>query len=229
MAKIKWGALVVDGRNKIGGHVLSKNRAGAYMRTKVTPVNPQTTFQSAVRALFTSLSQGWRSLTQAQRDAWNAAVSNFTSTDIFGDLKTPTGKNLYQRLNTNLSTVSVAAITVPPLPVGVPAVDTLSAVADESASTLAVTFTPTPVPADTAFVLECTPQVSPGREFLKNQYRILAVIDAAAASPYAAGAAYEARFGELVEGQRIGVRLTPFNKVTGEKGQPLATSIIVVA
>ena len=29
--KMKWGALVVDGRGKIGGQVASKNRAGAYL------------------------------------------------------------------------------------------------------------------------------------------------------------------------------------------------------
>ena len=97
--KIKFGAIVVDGRGKIGGHVASKNRGGAYLRTKVTPTNPQTTFQSAVRNRLTAFSQGWRGLTQAQRDAWNAAVSNFSKTDVFGDIKQPTGLNLYVKLN----------------------------------------------------------------------------------------------------------------------------------
>jgi len=46
--KMKFGAIVVDGRGKIGGHVASKNRGGAYLRTKVTPSNPQTGYQAAV-------------------------------------------------------------------------------------------------------------------------------------------------------------------------------------
>src|SRR4051812_170938 len=83
--KVKFGSLVVDGRGKIGGHVLSKNRGGAYMRTKVTPINPQTADQSTVRGTLTSLSQSWRALTQNQITAWNNAVQNFQSTDIFGD------------------------------------------------------------------------------------------------------------------------------------------------
>lgn len=227
--KMKWGALVVDGRGKIGGHVASKNRAGAYLRTKVTPVNPQTTFQSAVRSIFTALSQAWRALTQAQRNAWDSAVSNFTSTDIFGDIKTPTGKNLYLKLNANLDIVSVAAISSPPLPAGAGSVDSLSVVVDESASTAIVTFTPAPVPANTAFILEATAQVSPGRSFLKNEYRILTVLDAAQASPFAAGALYETRFGNIVAGLKIGFRLTPVNKTTGEKGTPLSYETIVVA
>lgn len=68
--KLNWSGFgAVDGRGKIGGHVASKNRSGAYARIKVTPVNPQTTFQQVARNLLTSLSQGWRALTQAQHDS----------------------------------------------------------------------------------------------------------------------------------------------------------------
>ena len=227
--KIKWGALVTDGRNKIGGHVASKNRGGAYLRTKVTPVNPQTTFQSSVRAVFTALSQAWRSLTEANRLAWDSAVSSFTSTDIFGDIKTPTGKNLYQKLNTNLSTVGVAAISTPPLPSGAGSVDSLSAIYDVSAQSVIVTFTPTPVPADTALVLECTGGMSPGRNFMKNDFRVLEIFDAAATSPQTVSSAYLARFGAIVLGQKYGVRLSSVNKLTGEKSTGRAIIVIAVA
>lgn len=53
--KIKWGMMMTDGRGKLGGQVASKNRAGAYVRTKVTPVNPRTTQQQAIRTLFGSI------------------------------------------------------------------------------------------------------------------------------------------------------------------------------
>ena len=36
--KTKFGAIIVAGSGKINGFVASKNRAGAYLRTKVTPV-----------------------------------------------------------------------------------------------------------------------------------------------------------------------------------------------
>lgn len=227
--KAKFGAMLVDGRGKLGGHVFSKNRGGSYVRTKVSPVNPQTTYQSAVRSLFSTLSQNWRGLTPVQRSAWDSAVSNFTSTDVFGDVKTPTGKNLYLKLNANLDLVDVSPISTPPLPAGAGSVDTLSIAADASASTLTITFTPTPVPADTAFLVEATAQVSAGKSFLKNKYRVLTYIDAAGTSPLAAGTLYETRFGDLTTGLKLGVRLTPINKVTGEKGVPLAAETIVVA
>lgn len=116
MAKVKFGMMAVDMRNKLGGQVFSKNRGGAYIRTKVTPANAQTSFQTAVRAILTFFAQSFRTLTAAQILAWNNAVSDFTGTDIFGDVRTPSGINLYIRLNANLAKVGEPAISDPPLP-----------------------------------------------------------------------------------------------------------------
>lgn len=227
--KAKFGAIVVDGRGKLGGHVFSKNRGGSYMRTKVTPTNPQTSFQAAVRNRLTAFAQAWRSLTQDQRNAWNSAVSNFAKTDVFGDIKQPTGLNLFVKLNSNLDQVGVASIDLPPLPAEVEPVLTISATATAGIASLDVTFTPTPVPLGTAFILELTAQVSPGRNFLKNEFRVLEIVDAGDVSPTNSVIAYVARFGSLIEGQKIGVRMIPVNKVTGQKGQALSTDLIVAA
>src|SRR6056297_1703187 len=118
--KIKWGALVVDGRGKIGGHVASKNRGGSYLRTKTTPVNPQSTAQTNVRSIFGQISQGWSGLTASQIEGWNNAVSEYSQTDIFGDLKNPSGKALYQRLNQSLLLVGEGLLTEAPATVSAP-------------------------------------------------------------------------------------------------------------
>lgn len=227
--KIKFGALVVDGRGKIGGHVASKNRGGAYLRTKVTPTNPQTAAQSLVRNRLTSFSQGWKGLTAAQRDAWYSSVSDYSKTDVFGDIKQPSGVNLYVKLNSNLDEVGVGAISLPPLPQAVEPVLTISATAAAGTAALSVVYTPSPIPADTAFILRATKQVSPGKSFLKNEYRNIAILDAGDTSPENALAAYNAKFGTLVAGQKIGLALVPVNKVTGQKGQAVSTEIIVAA
>ena len=36
MAKIKFGAMMVDASGKLGGQVFAKNRGGAYIRTKTS-------------------------------------------------------------------------------------------------------------------------------------------------------------------------------------------------
>lgn len=99
MAKIKFGMMMTDARGKLGGQVFSKNRSGAYVRTKVTPVNPRTADQQSNRSLLGSLSANWSGLSDAQRSAWNGAVDSFQKTNVFGDLTKPTGKNLFTSLN----------------------------------------------------------------------------------------------------------------------------------
>ena len=226
---MKFGALVVDGRGKNGGHVASKNRAGAYLRTKVTPVNAQSPAQNSIRNRFTTLSQAWRGLTQAQRDAWIAAVGDYARTDIFGDLHNPTGFNLYQRLNNNLVTVGEAAIAVPPLPAAVGEVVASSIATAVGADTMALAMTAN-VPAGTAVKVFATAPVSAGRAFVKSQYRLIAILPAAEATPYDLKAEYIAKFGGIgVAGQKIFVKLVAINTTTGQSGTPSSVSGIVAA
>lgn len=226
---MKFGALVVDGRGKIGGHVASKNRGGAYLRTKVTPVNPNTSAQSASRNRLTTLSQSWRGLTAAQRATFNAAVGDFSKTDIFGDVKNPSGFNLYQRLNNNLSNIGVAAINVAPL---ASAVDTVSIgaltidVGAGDAMTLALSAS---VPAGTSLQIWATPGLSPGVNFVKSEYRLLQVAAAAATSPVDIQSAYEARFGVPVAGQKVFVQIKFVNATTGQASTTQSTSTLVVS
>lgn len=225
--KIKWGALVVDGRNKIGGHVASKNRAGAYLRTKVTPINPSSTRQVIVRGILTTLAIAWRGLLAAERLAWNNAVASFATTDIFGDLRRPTGFNLFQKLNNNLLGVGIAQLSVPPLPVAVASLTTLSATqAPAGATTL--TFTPAAIGAADIVVIKATAPISPGKTFVKSEFRRIGVIAQPDGSPFTATTMYNAKFGGPgVLNQKIFFELFIINTVTGQAGAKLQCSCIV--
>lgn len=48
------------------------------------------------------LGKAWRDLTQPQRDAWNASAMNFTANNRFGDVYTPSGRQVFNQLNFNL-------------------------------------------------------------------------------------------------------------------------------
>lgn len=227
--KLKFGAIVTDGRGKIGGHVMSKNRGGAYMRTKVTPSNPRTAAQTTVRSHLTTLSQGWRGLSASALAAWNAAVGSFTHTNIFGDIHSPSGLNLYVKLNANLLEVGTAALALPPLPAAVVAPITVGAAAAAGANTFTVSFTVSPVPAATVWIVRATKQVSAGKSAIKNLYRDVKYLAAAVATGVSIDTEYVAKFGELVAGQKIGVEITAVNLVTGQKSIALSTTIIVAA
>ncbi len=229
MAKVKFTAVVADMRNKLNGSVFSKNRSGAYVRTKVTPVNRQTSYQTTVRNRLGTYAQGFRGLTQTQIAAWNAAVDNFKSTDIFGDIKSPSGINLYVKLNANITRAGGTAIATPPLPVAVTPLTVLSAVADASDGSVVVTFAPTPVPAGFALVISMTKQLSPGKTFTGGQFVDIVVIAAAGTSPSTTTTNYTGRFGTIVVGQKIGVQIQLVNITTGQAGVPLRATCIAQA
>jgi hypothetical protein len=228
--KIKWGALVVDGRNKIGGQVASKNRAGAYLRNKVTPVNPSSSFQVTVRARLASLSSAWRGLTAGQRIAWNAAVSDYKKTDIFGDIQNPSGFNLYVKLNSNLINIGVAAISTPPLPVAVSVFTTGTLAAAAGAQTMALTVTPAVQPVSETIIVKATPGQSAGKTFVKSEFRQIGTFTAATAGAYDLAALYIAKFGPIgPAGVKIFVEVIHVSETTGQQSQSQQYSVIVAA
>ncbi len=224
--KIKWGALVVDGRAKIGGQVASKNRAGAYMRNKVTPVNPQQPAQTVVRNRLATFAQNWRGLSAAQRAAWNAAVSNFAKTDIFGDLKNPSGFNLYIRLNANIASIGGDPISNPP---NLTSVDqfadaVLTYVSGTDALSLAFTVT---AGLDNGYKVLATPPLSAGISFVKSEFRQITQGDITPTSPLNILTPYLAKFGSLgAVGTKIFVKIIPVGVASGIMGTAIQTSAV---
>lgn len=222
---IKWGAFVTEGRGKIGGTVASRNRSGAYMRNKVTPLNPSTIAQSEARSRLADFSTNWRNLTEVQRTQWNSAAMNFPRTNVFGDVVVPTGKNLYTRLNINLELIGESAITTPPTPAGVDIIRPTDLVA----SGVLFDFTliaPTPVGA--VILVFATPPVSPGVSFVKSEYRLIGTATSVGPSPETVSmlSEYESKFGTPVFGQKIFAKFIAVNPDTGETGVPVELSDI---
>lgn len=199
--KIKWGALVVDGRGKLGGHVAAQNRGGSYLRTKVTPSNPQTTFQTTVRNLFGSISSGWSGLAAAVILAWNAAVDDWKSTNIFGDLKQPSGKALYQRLNQNAQLAGYPPVTSPPAKVTLPDSNVTAITFDISDAEI----DPTGIYSGTGFTVLTfsSGPVTAGTTFVKNKMRLIGNSGALAYSATAAYTQYVAKFGTPTAGEKV--------------------------
>jgi hypothetical protein len=224
--KIKWGALVVDGRNKIGGHVASANRGGAYLRTKVSPKQPASIYSAIVRARFSSISTSWKGLAASARTLWNNAVSDYKKSDIFGDIKVPSGFNLYQKLNNNLVNCGIAQITTPPLPINVTQVKTLSMTAVH-AGAIVLTYTDA-IPAGEAMIIRATHSLSPGKSFVKSEFRQIKVALTADASPLTLTADYNAKFGAAgAAGEKIFIEVERVSTVTGQATKRVICSAIL--
>lgn len=231
--KIKWSGIgIVDGRGKINGSVASKNRSGAYMRTKVTPVNRRSVAQQAVRSTFGFVAQQWRGLTEIQRLAWGGAVENFKNTDIFGDLKSPSGFNLFSKLNLPLINTTGGWNVNPPTAVEVPNVLLGALVVNlDSAGSFDLNIEANALNTGGGIlVVDATPSLSPGINFVKSQYRRIyhqVVANTATATSVSLLNEYIDVFGTPIEGMKIFVRAY-YIAPTGQQGVPVSVSTIVV-
>lgn len=226
--KTKFGLVIVDASGKLGGHVASKNKSGNYLRTKVTPINRRTDAQQAVRSQLSYLSKAWAGLTEAQRGSFNGSVGAYQRTNIFGDLKSPSGFNLFVKLNSIALAVGTALLTVCPAPASTGSVGAFTVVADFSDQTLVATIPD--LDLETGDVkIEATPAYSAGKSFIESEYRTIGYV-AAAASPLSLTALYLAKFGGIgAAGQKISVRISPINSDTGQMGAGSSASTDIVA
>lgn len=108
MASIKFGSIgISDARGSIGGTVFSRNRGGAYIRQRTTPVNPNTSRQAAIRATFGTVQSSWRGLTEAQRESWRSNAVNFPVKNRLGETITLQGNILFQKCNMVLASAGL--------------------------------------------------------------------------------------------------------------------------
>lgn len=234
--KVKFGAIVTEGRGKLGGHVASRNAGGAYFRTRVTPVNPQTVLQQSYRSIFGSISRSWRDLTESAREAWNNAVSNWVTTDIFGDSKNPSGFNLHQKLNMIMNTIGQPFLTLPPDPANVPPVSLSSINYETGQIDLNLVSASGPLTANTILVVEATPPVSPGKKFVANLMRVVTSIEGSVVFPgpgnegiFEINDFYVERFGayEAMTGKKIYVNVRAVDAASGSRSVAFGGSFVI--
>lgn len=204
------------------GVTSSRNRYGQYVRTRATPVQPRTTFQLNQRARMSTNAAGWRGLSDAQRAGWGDLGLMISRTDALGQSYTLNGFGAYCSVNNNK--LDAGDAVVPDAPAIVTPPDLITATVTSTAVALSVAYTATPLAAGVRLFVFVSPQQSAGRKF-NGDYRLLAVTAAAAASPANILAAYTARFGVPVVGNRIFYSLQTYQG--GFKGSPFNVSQLV--
>ena len=207
MSKIKWGAIVVDGRGKLGGHVFTKTKSGATMRTKVTPVNPQSSAQASARSRLGGNSQAWAGLDESQRQGWISLASETSKTNIFGDQYFPSGKNLLTSVNNNLVMTGNVQILDAPTFLELPFIVSMTAVVDTTAGEITLVLGTSGVVNGSALVVEASQPSSPGKYNFDGSYRqITYTTGGAVPSKSDLWDAYTAKFGAPTTGKKIAFR-----------------------
>lgn len=204
------------------GITFSRNRFGQYQRSRATPVNPNSSFQVAVRARMSLNSSNWRDLTAGQRAGWADLGTAISRNDPLGQAYTMTGFMAYCMVNNNKLAAGDATIAdAPALAIPDPLVSITPTV---TAASFSIAYTVTPLGAGIRAFIYASPQRSPGRTF-ENDYRLITVTAAAAASPSVILTAYTARFGAPVATNKIFLSISLY--LAGFMSPPLTTSVIV--
>lgn len=101
-------------RGSIGGTVYSRNKGGAYIRGRVSPVNPVSDRREAVKGAMTAASQAWSSLTAGQRQGWADYGATVGSVNRVGDAIELSGMAAYARSRLAMITAGLSPVSDPP-------------------------------------------------------------------------------------------------------------------
>ena len=108
------GTIIGPASGSIAGLTFSHNKGGQYVRTRATPTDPGTVFQTAMRNAVAVLSSRWAStLTQVQRDAWEVYAANVPRPDRVGGTQLLSGIAMYIRSNSVRMQVDPVGGTLP--------------------------------------------------------------------------------------------------------------------
>lgn len=99
MALILLGGNVSEIRGSIGSHTYSRNRFGAYIRSRTVPTNPSTPAQSAIRTIMAQVVAAWHNLEQIDRDEWGDYAASIPWTNKLGQQVYLSGQNHFVRYN----------------------------------------------------------------------------------------------------------------------------------
>lgn len=233
MAKILLTAFLADIRGKVNGTVFSKNKGGAYARTKVTPTNPRSVGQTVARSSLASISSQWRALTEAQREAWKTFAASNPYNDVFGNQKYLSGNQSFMKTSLNLSVLSTPSLVFPVEGVPQPQIFSAEGYADATHLILGVE-SDLVAGGDWKSVIKATGPISAGISNFTSSLAILATdldIIGFAGLPggFSITSQYVSKYGVLgdMTGRRIGMSVYFVNVSTGQATVPVEVSVIV--
>jgi hypothetical protein len=179
MALVKLGGLAQDVRGSLNGNVFSRNRGGAYVRTKVSPVQPQTSFQQAVRAIFKAVAQMWATTLDAgQRAAWDAWAAVHPFVNVFGDSIILSGVAAFEAVNARLGQVGEDYIEDPPETWSVEDLGSVAVTGKVTDGVLEMKASPTRVLEDSEklFIYGTAP-LTGGRSAQRRDFKLVNLVD----------------------------------------------------
>jgi len=194
-----------DLRGKLNGSKFSKGRSAHTLTNKVKGANPQSSTQMATRAAFRKYTAKFKTLDEDVITAWNQAALEVSKSNAFGDSYKTTGHKFYVACNVNAELLGGTEVSDPPV-IEVPTIVNITDLDPDSGTGTIKFETLQALDTGTNLVITATPQVSAGKTNLKGLYRVVKIIPAPLpASVVDITTEYTEKFGELIQGKKIGL------------------------
>jgi hypothetical protein len=181
MAKVKFGSAVAEVRGSIGGLTYARNAGGAYIRSRISPIQRNTTRQNQAKSIFSAAVNTWtNTLTSFERDGWNTYASAVPYTDVFGMSRNYSGQQSYVRcyiasVNAGVEVSAIAAApTIYTEAEGIEAANLTAAqgaVAADSTVSFVNTLSPADATAGDMLLLYIGGPVTAATNYFKGPYR----------------------------------------------------------
>jgi len=193
-------------RGKLNGSKMSKGRSVQTLTNKIKGSNPQSSYQSQVRSIFRKYTEKWRTLSDAQILAWNAAALESSKSNFAGAKYHTTGHKLFVTTNVNAIKNGGTEILAP-VAVAIPVIVDIETLVLTVSGQVVSFVTTEALETGCKLLVKATPPVSNGKTNLKGLFRQVALLD----YPLVAGvnvisSAYTARFGAFAAGKKIAIQ-----------------------
>jgi hypothetical protein len=170
------------------------------------------------KALVANVSATWRTLSAANKAAWEAMAPSYPTTDPFGSPRDPSGYELYMRLNLSLRFVGVASLTTPIAPIAITNVGAVT-LTNGGAVQLHANWSNS-VTADEYVCLFSQVQTSTGRATKQGGWCYMARQEDDTIQTLEFTTEYIARYAALISGMKYNLKLQVINILSGQIGVP---------
>lgn len=229
MARVKYSPIIDSINGKIANVVFQDGKAGAIVRNRVVPANPNTAAQANARGILSLISKSWAALSDAQRTSWDTAAASpeWRQTNAYGEGFQLSGEQLFIKLNSVIEFVQESTLTSPPSKATFDSITIGALTAAAGTPALSLAFSGT-LSSNFQFNILASPQVSQGNMSSKS-VRFSSINTTSGTTPINLLSAYTNKFGTLVAGKKIFVKLEIISDLTGEVLFVGETSAIVAA
>lgn len=225
MAVIQMGALVTGIKGKIGGTVFGYSATGHWAKElpyKLTKADSGRAMQQ--KTLIASVSGQWRSLTDEQRQSWNTGAVSYPALTKFGHTYTPSGYQVFMKLNSQVYKATGILLTDCPVPVTVGEMPNF-AIAMPEEDEINLTWSDS-LPSNCRIMIEATHPLGQAIKPKNSFFKQIGTLSVGQTSPQNLDDNYQQLFGYYPEGCRVWFRFTVISIVTGQKGVPFTFSVI---